>query len=407
MSGYLEGLRVLDLSRLLPGPYASLLLAEMGADVIKVEDTRTGDAARAIPPMIGDTSAVYMALNAGKRNISVDLKKEEGREIVLRLVKTYDIVIDGFRPGTLKRLGLGYDALKQANPGVILCALTGYGQTGAYRDRAGHDLNYQSLSGIVELTGRAGEAPGLPGTQMADLSGSYAAVLSILGAVFKRLRTGEGAFLDVSMCESLLALQPITMAEVFCSGARPSRGGTPLNGRFVCYNIYETKDGRHMSFGALEPKFFMAFCEATERPDLMAHHYAEANENSEPYREFRELFRSRSQAEWVELLKDVDACCEPVLNLADFEEHEHFKSRNLVRSRELPGGHVFKRVTNLPALSEGEENLRPSAGLGEHSDEILRELGYSGEEIERLEAENVIKRPAGTAATDPKSGGFI
>ncbi len=388
--GYLKGLRVLDLSRLLPGPYASLMLAEMGAEVVKVEDTGIGDSMRTLPPVVNEMGVVYTMLNRGKRNLSINLKDERGRQILLDLVKCYDIVLEGFRPGTLDKLGLDYETLKAANPGVILCSISGYGQSGPYRLRAGHDLNYQALAGIVEMTGRRHEQPGMPGAQMADLAGSLMAVNAILAAVFQRVRTGEGAQLDISMCDNLLSLQPFIWAELAADG-HPTRGETVLSGRYLCYHIYETADGRSMSFAALEPKFFQAFCEAVNRPEMMEYHFTEVSENSEPYLAMCELFKSRTQAEWIDLLKDVDACCEPVISPAEAPSREMFIARKLFFPLEIGEGLRIPMVPTAPFAPDRAPDLKPAASLGEHSQEILRELGLNEQEIAELQKNGVIR----------------
>lgn len=391
MSAYLDGLHVLDLSRLLPGPYASLMLAEMGADVVKLEDSKSGDYARNIPPMIGETSALYLALNRGKRNLAVDLRSKKGTDTILRLIQKYDVVLEGFRPGIMEKMGLGYETLKKHNPSVILCSLTGYGQDGPYHLRAGHDLNYQSLTGMVEMTGNKGEAPGIPGTQVADLAaGSQAAVLAIMAAVLRRMRTGEGAHLDVAMCDNLVSMQPITMLEVFAGDTRPVRGDTILQGRYICYNIYETKDGGFMSLGALEPKFFMNFCMAIDRPDLMTKHFASADPDSEAYGEMIEIFKSRTLDEWVNFLRDVDACCEPVLNPTDIEHHPHLKTRDLFFTIQLDNGSKLKQVVTVPALKDCKLANEAAAPLGTHSLEVLEGSGFSKDDLDRMIEEKVI-----------------
>ncbi len=390
MTAYLQGLRVLDFSRLLPGPFASLMLAEMGAEVIKVEDTGVGDPARMAPPLIEGRGALYESLNVGKKNLSIDLKHPKSREVIWRLVKHYDVVLEGFRPGTMAGFGLSYEDLREVNPEIIYCSLTGYGQQGAFATRAGHDLNFQALVGLVEMTGVRNGAPAMPGTQMSDLAGSYAAVLSILAAVFRRMRTGEGEHLDVSMCDGQIALMPIQLAEVMAQNQRPARGETLLSGRYLCYNLYETKDQRYMSLAALEPKFFQTLCELLKRPDLMEHQYDRIAENTVAYQELQAQFRSRTQKEWVEILADVDTCCEPVLNLADVPEHPHFKSHKLFEDVAV-GDSKLTRARAVPALQQHGASLSPAAFLGEHTREILMESGYTETDIAALCDDGVVR----------------
>lgn len=391
VGGFLEGLKVLDLSRLLPGPFAAMMLAEMGAEVIKLEDTDTGDLFRTFPPMAEGVSLLYASANRGKKNLSVNVKTEQGQAIVFRLIEAYDIVIEGFRPGVLQRLGLGYETLKKHNPAVILCSITGYGQSGEMKDRAGHDLNYQSLAGIVEMTGKKGEAPALPGTQIADLGGSQAAVSAILAAVIRRQKTGEGAHLDIAMRDQMVALQPIAMTEATLVDPDASRGDTMLSGKFVCYNVYETKDGRHMALAALEPKFFMNFCEAVGNLGLMPYQYAEAKEDSEGYREVVKLFKSKTIAEWAALLKDVDACCTPVLKPSEVYEDGWLGGRDLFFEEEQTDGKRLARVVASPIAYERAKRLTAAKVLGEHTKEVLGALGYSQMEIEAMAEAGAIR----------------
>ncbi len=380
----LNDLNVLDLSRLLPGPFATQILAEMGANVLKVEDTKAGDFLRVTPPLAGGIGTAYLAINRGKRNLSIDLKKPEAVEVIRRLVRIYDIVVEGYRPGTLERLGIGYDVLKAANPGVILCSITGYGRTGPNRDRAGHDLNYQALSGVLEMTGRADEPPGMPGMQTADLAGSYQAVTAILAAVIERGRSGTGRHLDIAMCDTLAALQPIAMTEILTTGKDAGRGEALLHGSVICYNIYETKDRRYLSLAALEPKFFSAFCRAVDREDLLAHHFEEAREGRWAYDEMCRLFASRTRAEWVEVFKDVDACCEPVLSPLEVPDHPHFKGRNLFVENSLPEGGALRHPVAVPFLADVSRPPVEVARLGRDTVRELERAGYAPVEIERL-----------------------
>ncbi|MFT5432254.1 MAG: alpha-methylacyl-CoA racemase, partial [Myxococcota bacterium] len=268
----LAGIRVLDLSRLLPGPMLSLVLADMGADVIKVEAPMGGDWVRFVPPLHGGLSIQFISLNRGKRSIALDLKKPNGVEAFHRMVESADVVIESFRPGVMDRLGVGYEALSAINPRVIYAAISGYGQTGPYRLRAGHDLNYVSLAGAAAMTGEADERSRLIGVQLGDVGGgSLFGAVGILGALFARHSTGKGRFLDISMTEGALPFNVLALADAL-AGKHPRRGTETLNGKLACYNIYETKDGRQMSVAPLEIKFWSAFCDAVERPDWKARH---------------------------------------------------------------------------------------------------------------------------------------
>ncbi len=278
MSYPLEDVKVLDLTRLLPGPFCTMMLADYGADVLRVEDTGAGDYLRFWPPYYGDDadnasgtrSAAYLALNRGKRAIRLDLKKEEGKDLLMRLVDSHDILVESFRPGVMDRLGLGYETLRERNPALIYCAISGYGQDGDNRDRAGHDMNYLGLAGMLGLTGRKGGPPVQAAGQIADLGGgALMALFGIMAAIHERSRSGEGQFLDVSMTDGALSWLSILAAAYFCDDDVPRRGDPDLSGGRVCYFVYETSDGRWMSLGALEPKFWREWCVGVDREDLI------------------------------------------------------------------------------------------------------------------------------------------
>ena len=264
--GLLKELKMLDLSRLLPGPYCTLLLADLGMEVLKVEDLEQGDYMRAMGPVREKDSANFLALNRNKKSMKLNLKVKEGREIFYKLIETYDIILEGFRPGVMERLGIGYQELKKRNPRVIFCSLSGYGQDGPYRERSGHDVNYIGLGGVLELIGSQNGPPVIPGVQIADIgAGGMMAAIAILSAAIHREKTGEGQSLDISMMDGVISWLSIHAGKYFMDREVLKRGEIQLAGRYACYQVYSTKDGRHMSLGALEPKFWMNFCEAIGR----------------------------------------------------------------------------------------------------------------------------------------------
>jgi crotonobetainyl-CoA:carnitine CoA-transferase CaiB-like acyl-CoA transferase len=373
----LEGIRVLDFSRLLPGPYCSLLLSDLGADVVKIEEPGSGDYARWYPPMVGDTSGSFAALNRDKRSVSVNLKSPAGVAVVRRLAERADVVLESFRPGVMDRLGIGYTALSGANPRLIYCAISGYGQDGPYRDRAGHDINYAAMAGVTALTGARGEKPTLIGVQVGDYTGALYGALSILGALFARTRTGLGQFLDISMTEGALSFLTLYLGKVAAGSTSVTRGEEELAGGLPCYDIYATADGKAMSLGPLEPKFWQAFCNAIERPELAGQGYLRGAAGDEVRAELARIFRTRTRDEWVAFLRAHDVCCEPVLEPAELASHPLHRSRGAFIDI---GGFVFSRT---PVGPRGAEHRR-APRLGEHTREVLGEAGFLPEEIDAL-----------------------
>jgi len=297
MAGPLSGVKILDLSRLLPGPFCTMLLADMGADVVKVEDPVGGDYLRWAPPLLGGLSASFHALNRNKKSITLNLKHPRGASVLLELVKKFDVVLEQFRPGVMDRLGVGYEAARKANRRVIYCALSGYGASGPYKDRAGHDLNYMGIAGAASLTGPKGGPPVIPAVQVGDIGGgALMAAIGILSALRHRDRTGEGQFVDVAMTDGILSWLTHSAAVYFAEGGKeePRCSETRLNGLDLCYHIYETKDGRHVTMGALEPKFWEAFCREVGKEHLICEQYTEGPAQEKPLQDLVELFRSKS-----------------------------------------------------------------------------------------------------------------
>jgi len=376
----LDGVRILDLTRLLPGPFASWLLVTMGADVIKVEDTGPGDYARYMPPMIGASSAMHHVVNRGKRSIAVDLKADEGRAIVLELASKSDVVFEQFRPGVIDRLGIGYDALRAVKPDVILCSLTGYGQTGPLASAAGHDMNYQALVGALYLQGEAGRKANMTAVPMADLAGSWASVTAILGALLRRAATGEGAHLDVAMADAVGV-----MAAPFTSGWTVDpyeRGESLLTGGLACYDTFLTKDGRTLAVGALEPKFFARFAEIAGHPEWSGAPPYPGAQQTALHADVAAAVAERTLDEWTTALGDADCCVTPVLTPAEAGEHPHMDARGL---RGRSDGAVWVESPFGPAPA----SAAPSQG--EHTDAVLVELGRDAEAIAALRTQGVVR----------------
>ncbi len=368
----LDGVKVLDLSRLLPGPYATLVLADLGAQVDKLEEPGTGDYARHMPPMKDDTSALFVGLNRNKRSIAVDLKTPDGVATLKRLVTHYDVLVESFRPGVLDKLGCGYDALAAENPRLIFCSISGFGATGPDRLKAGHDLGYIARAGVLAYGGPEGGAPAMPGVQMADIGGgSLFAVIGILAALHERQRTGRGRFVDVSLTDGATAFLHMHLAARLQMGGQQgplTRGTEPLNGGYPCYGVYRTKDDRFLAVGALEPKFFQGVCEVVGRPDLLEDAYALGPPAQRVRRELETIFASKTRAEWVERFAARDFCVEPVREGDEVLEDPQLKARGLFVEQD---GVVWLKTP----LQLGERTITPAPMLGEHTDVIRRECG--------------------------------
>jgi alpha-methylacyl-CoA racemase len=383
----LGGLTVLDLSRLLPGPFCSLLLADLGADVVKVEDTGAGDYVRWAQPAYGgpDESAggaIFMALNRGKRSIRVDLKQDRGREVLLRLAADADVLIESFRPGVMDRLGVGYERLRERNRGLIYCAITGYGQDGPGRDRAGHDLNYLALNGLLGLTGERDGPPVQAAGQIADLGGgALMAAVGILAALRERDRSGEGQLVDCSMFDGALSWLAMVAAEALATGRAPRRGELQLAGRFVCYRPYACADG-YVSLGALEPKFWQAWCDGVGRADLIGHQFD--SPGSAAHAAVSEVFASRTRDQWQAFASEHDCCLEPVLEFDEVLDSELVRAREMIVTLDQPGAERPVRQLGTPiklSRTPAQPGRIPAPALGEHTDELLAQAGFSEHEI--------------------------
>jgi len=381
MSAPLAGVKILDLTRLLPGPFATCLLADLGADVAKVEPPG-GDYMRVLPPLVNEQSSLFLGINRNKRGIVLDLKTDAGRDAFRALLKTYDVLVEGFRPGVMTRLGLDYQALRQVQPKLIYASLSGYGQTGPYRDRAGHDLNYLALSGGGSMTGLRDGRLAVPAMQPADISGALYLASAVLAKIVQRLSSGEGGTVDVALADTVRALHTMVYSEYFASGETPGPAGTIFTGKYVCYDLYRTKDERWMSLGALEDKFWQAFVNAASKPHLSGEGFSETASDNPVKQEMDALFASRTQAEWVKFLDGVDCCCEPVLDLAEASRHEQAQARGAICESEHPTEGKINMIAQPMALTPPlSADCRPAPALGEHTDQILREAGIDETQI--------------------------
>jgi len=392
MQGAFAGVKVLDLSRLLPGPFCSMLLADFGADVIKIEDPKGGDYIRWWPPLVGKNSGFHVVLNRNKRSLTLNLKKPEAREIFLKMLAEADVVLEGFRPGVMDRLGLGYEALRAVNPRLVYCAITGYGSDGPRAQRAGHDINYLALNGMLSYSGHQGN-PTLSGVQIADLGGGalYAA-FAIATTLFARERLGVGQHIDLAMADGALTWHCLRWGKYLGDGLVPCQGDDFLNHGFACYNLYATKDGRTMSLGALEPQFWKLFCETVGHPDWNTPTYFEPGPHQRNLQdEVCDLFRTKTLDEWTELFAEVDCCCEPVRNLDEVLADEQPRQRRMVVDLVHAQWGAYRQLGIAPKLSRTPGTIRSHAPeLGEHTAEILAAMGLDQVRQEQLRAAGVI-----------------
>ena len=386
MSGPLASLKVLDFSTLLPGPFATLLLADMGAEVLRVESPTRPDMVRLLPPSEDNVSAVHGYINRSKRSLALDLKTPEGREVVHRLVKDYDIVVEQFRPGVMDKLGVGYETLKAINPGLIYCSITGYGQDGPYRDRAGHDLNYLSIAGMTSYNGRRDSGPAPMAFQVADVAGgSCHAVMGLLAAVIHRQNTGEGQQLDISMTDAAFSLHGLAAPPALVAGEDPALEATTLNGGSF-YDCYRTRDGRYLSVAGLEPQFFSQFCAALGQPDLAAKGLSrDPADVAEVKAIIAEAIGAQDYDHWCRLFADLDCCVEPVLSFSEAARHPQLQARGMVVEVPRHDGGRQRQVASPFKFSATPVGYRFSgARLGQHREEVLREQGFADDDIARL-----------------------
>lgn len=384
----LAGVRVLDLTRLLPGPLATQHLADYGADVVKVEDTGAGDYARTLGAMGGETSYLYQVVNRNKRSLRLDLKHPEGKAAFEKLVETADILVEGFRPGVMDKLGIGYEALARINPKLVFCSISGYGQTGPYALRAGHDINYIGYAGVLDQIGAAGGPPAVPNLQLGDLlGGTMTALFGVLVALVDARATGKGRCVDVSMTDGVMAHAIFPLTDVLANAKVQPRGASLLTGEVPCYGVYRTADGRYMAVGALEEKFWDKVCNTLNRPELKAAHLATGEAGAQAKAEVAAIFATRTQAEWVTVFDQVDCCVTPVLSLDESLQNPQIQARGMVT--EVAGVRQFGppvRMSGMPSVAP-----RPApAQAGCDSAVVLAEAGLTAAEIARLRDAGVI-----------------
>lgn len=388
MTPALEGIRVLDLAWLGPGPFCSFMLGDLGADIIHIYEAhpeRRG----------GPVLMLFGPERPGLRNcrtMGLDLKSEAGKQIFFDMVKTADVVMEGFRPGVVKRLGVDYDSVKAINSRMVYASLSGYGQSGPYAKLVGHDINYIALSGLLGLTGEAGGPPVIPGTVIGDFLGGMSAAVGILAALMARNKSNEGQYIDMSMTDAVVEMTSMQINPYLLSHTgMPKRGDTMFTGRYPWYNVYETQDGKHVSIGSLEPWFFSNLCQLLECEHFIPYEFDEGEKREEMFRYFREKFLTRTRDEWIELLTSKDVCVAPVNDVDDVEHDQHLISREMIVESDHPVLGRIKQVGSMHKLSNSPIRIRNWAtSHNQHTEEILRELGYDDARIAELRKEDVI-----------------
>jgi crotonobetainyl-CoA:carnitine CoA-transferase CaiB-like acyl-CoA transferase len=395
----LTGIKVIDLTKLAPGPHCTMILGDLGADIIKVEEPGPPTGRRAEQASATGTAqrpatglGPYNALGRNKKSIGLNLKSGPGREIFLRLAQRADVVVEEFRPGVAKRLGIDYEMLSRRNPRLVYCAVTGYGQTGPYRDYVGHDLNYIAQSGALSMIGRRDQPPTIPQNLLADYAGGgLHAAIGVLAALVARQQTGRGQYVDIAMLDGVMLLIAQALSNHFGKGWIPRRGATTLDGSAPWYNLYLTKDDKYITIGSVEPWFYANLCRA-----LGTEEYIQDEHNSAKFDEIRarfaEVFKTRTRDEWFEVLSRNDICVGRMLTLDELERDPQIRARNMVVEVEAPSGEKIKQVGISIKLSETPGSIRSLAPKpGQHTDEILTDLGYNARDIERWRSEGALK----------------
>jgi crotonobetainyl-CoA:carnitine CoA-transferase CaiB-like acyl-CoA transferase len=393
MAQMLVGVKVLDLSWLLPGPFCTQMLADLGADVLKIERPGDGDPARHVRTKFGEHGSTFIMINRNKRSMTLNLKSREGSEIFRRLAGAADVIIEAFRPGVAERLGISYQNLRRDNRKLIYCSLTGWGQDGPYANLPGHDLNFLAHSGLASVTGhRGGQA--LPmGIQVGDIAGgALMAAFAIMSALYHRQNTGRGQYIDVAMIDGLMSVAQNLYGEFFSSGVSPDVGTLRLSGGFPGYMIYETKDKKNFVIATLEEKFWRNFCNLTDRPDLVDLHKSGWDlDRDKMDKELREIFKTKTRDEWTSLLSSEETCCSPVLQFDEVGQDPHVKYRKMFIEGPHPDGGTTPQVA-FPIKFSDVEPIKPGPAprLGEHTDEALMSAGYTREEIREFKEKGIV-----------------
>ena len=391
MASALEGIKILDVSRLLPFNYCTMMLADLGAEVLKVEEPGMGDYMRWLPPKLKNENAIFLIANRNKRSVTLNFREEKGKEILRQLAKEHDVLFESFRPGVMDRLGVGYENLKEINPRLVFCSSTGYGQTGPYKDRPGHDMNYISVAGILEATGRHTGAPVIPGIPIADMSIGIFSAFSILAGIMARDRTGKGQHIDVSMTDCMVSYNMMNIADYVFSQQAQSSEKFGITGETPCYNVFKTKDDKFISLGNIEGKFWKNLLKLIGREDLKEYQFAMGEEGEKAMSELQSVFLSKTRKEWLDLFESQDICYAPINSAEDVVADPQVKQREMIFEMEHP---VEGKITTIGfpfKFSETPGKVRmPSPTLGQHTEEVLKGLGYNDSDIQEMKEKGVI-----------------
>jgi crotonobetainyl-CoA:carnitine CoA-transferase CaiB-like acyl-CoA transferase len=386
----LDGVHVLDLSRLMPGPLCTMILGDLGADVVKIEQPEIGDYARFAPPLIGDTGSAFLMLNRNKRSITLNLKNTEARGILHKLAMEADVFVESYQPGVAQRLGVGYSAISKVNERIVYCSISGFGQTGPYRDLVGHDLNYASYSGAIGATGPKGGPPVIPAVQICDIQSAIYAVVAITAALYRREKTGEGEFIDISLMDTAVASMIIPLSYHF-AGASTERGGSFLSGGAPFYNVYETKDRKFISIASLEPKFWGELCKALRVEEYQDQQITSAEVSQKIRADFAEKFHGKKRDEWVKILNEREVPCAPVYDVSEVPADPQVRARQMIFEMETEAFGKLNQIATPIRISHSPLRVRSAPPkLGQHTLEILRGLGYSTRDVERFKTEGAI-----------------
>jgi crotonobetainyl-CoA:carnitine CoA-transferase CaiB-like acyl-CoA transferase len=388
----LEGLRMIDLARLLPGGYCSMLLADLGMDVLKIEDTDQGDYSRRMKPLHGKEGTGFLAVNRNKRSMQLNLKTPEGKKIFFQLASQCDVILESFRPGVVDRLGIGYEQIAKANHRIVYCSISGFGQDGPYSEKAGHDINYIALAGLLSLSGERWAHPVIPPVPIADLGiGGTLSAFAILAALIAREKTGSGQHIDISMTDGAVSWLCEHLGRFFATGCCPTRGEYETSGSRAYYRTYETLDGKYIAIGALEPKFWRNFCTAVGREDRVVHQFTEGEGDTALSDEIGKIIKAKSRKEWEDVFRGMDACFSPVLSLDEVVEHPQFVHRGIFSEIEHAVEGRLRQISFPAKLSDTPGEIkRPPPLLGQHTEEVLTSLGYTEEDIQKLKRTGVI-----------------